>query len=126
MVLRRIVADTKSNMQLLEQMLTANVDKSVLPPPSVPGRRWAMVDSGSQPNVADVAREFPDHPIRESAGQTMGLQYRAADGSLISNMGETEIVHQEPDGECYPLVIQNARLHSIIISTPWWAHAVPR
>ena len=75
-----------------------------------------MVDSGSQPNVADCPREFPQHPIRPSEGQKIGLSYKAADGSLIPNEGEIQIQHLEADGTVYDFTIQNAKVHCPIIS----------
>ena len=75
-----------------------------------------MVDSGSQPNVANCRKEFPAHELRESEGQKMGLMYKGANGALIPNQGEVDIVHQEPDGQLYPLTIQHADVHCIILS----------
>ena len=75
-----------------------------------------MADCGSQPNVADCRREFPDRVINPSEGQRMGLRYKAADGSLIANEGEVHIQHQEDDGEVYDFTVQNANVHCTIIS----------
>ena len=115
-VSRRVAANSGPSMQLLHQMLTANVNKKVLPPKCMPGKKWAMVDSGSQPNVSNCAVEFPDNDIRESEGQRMGLRYKTADGSLVPNQGEIEISHLEPDGEIYNFVVQHANVHCTIIS----------
>ena len=101
---------------MLQQMLTANVDRSVLPPKRLNTRKWKTVDSGSQPNVADCRREFPDHAIHTSEGQKMGLRYKAADGSLIANEGEVHIQHQEDDGEVYDFTVQHAKVQCTIIS----------
>ena len=52
-VSQRIAVDSNAALQMLHSMLTANVDKSVKPPTDSTGRKRAMVDSGSQPDVAD-------------------------------------------------------------------------
>ena len=46
----------------------------------------------------------------------MGLQYKAADGSLIPNEGETDVTHVEADGDTYPFTFQHAIVHCPIIS----------
>ena len=57
-----------------------------------------MLDPGSEPNVANCSKEFPDHAVRESAGQRQGLMYKGANGALIPNKGEIDVVHREVDG----------------------------
>ena len=84
----RHAARTEQDLQHLRQMLTAQVDKSVRPPAPRRGRKWAMVDSGSQPNVADCAKEFPEHEIRVRAGQMSGLMYKGANGARIPTNGK--------------------------------------
>ena len=118
-VKRRIAADSDANVKLLRQMLTPAVDKSVLPPKAVPGRKWTMVDSGSQPNVADCPKEFPDHPVRPIDGSKSGLHYKGADGSLIPNRGEVDVTHVEPDGETYEFTFQDAPVHCPILSVKY-------
>ena len=115
-VCRRVQADSDANVALLRQMLTANANRDVVPPKCIPGKKWSMVDSGSQPNVADIPKEFPKHNVRISEGQKSGLCYKAADGSLIPNLGESDIVHVEPDGEQYTFTFQNAKVHCPILS----------
>ena len=75
-----------------------------------------MFDSGSRPNVANCHTEFPGHQIRESEGQKVGLLYKGANGALIPNEGEVDVVHREPDGQLYPLTIQHADVHCIMLS----------
>ena len=75
-----------------------------------------MLDSGSEPNVANCTKSFPSHPITESEGQRKGLHYKGADGTLIPNKGECSIVHREADGTLYPFTFQHADVHSIILS----------
>ena len=115
-VSQRVTVNSKEALQMLHSMLTANVDRSVLPPKAVAGRKWSMVDSGSQPNVADCPKEFPQHPIRESEGQRQGVQYKSASGALIANEGEIDVTHIEADGERYHFTFQNANVHCPIIS----------
>ena len=74
-----------------------------------------MLDSGSEPNIANCKKSFPSHPIRESEGQRRGLKYKGADGTLIPNEGECEITHREPDGTLYKMVFQHGDVHSIIL-----------
>ena len=75
-----------------------------------------MVDSGSQPNIADCKEAFPHAKIVPSEGQKKGLQYKAADGSLIPNRGETTVRHREADGSTFEFVFQDAPVHCPIIS----------
>ena len=100
----------------LEQMLCANVDHSVPPPPAVPGKKWSMVDSGSQPTVANCSKEFPMHKVHPSEGSRAGLKYKAANGELIPNLGEVFVQHREADGSVYDFVFQHAEVHCPIIS----------
>ena len=100
-------------------MLTANVDKTVPPPPPVAGKQWCMVDSGSEPNVVDGPRVFPNHPIRESPGQRRGLQYKGANGALIPNEGELDITHRESDGSMFRFTFQHAKVHCPILSVTY-------
>ena len=75
---RKHVKKVKSRMHVwshqdilkLEQMLCANMkaDTRVPPPPPVRGKAWFMLDSGSEPNVADCSAVFPKHDINMNAG----------------------------------------------------------
>ena len=118
---RRVQADSDANIALLRQMLTSNVNKEVLPPKGIIGKKWSMVDSSSQPNVADIPKEFPKHPIRVSDCQKAGLCYKGADGSLIPNLGESDIIHVEADGEQYTFTFKNANIHCPIHSVRYLA-----
>ena len=90
---------------------------------TAPSRLLASLDASGpwwtqavSPTSRTAPHQFPDHPVRPSEGQKCGLNYKAADGSLIPNEGETTITHAEPDGELYDFVFQNARVHCPIIS----------
>ena len=115
-VSERVAPWTDADLFRLHQMLTANVDHKVKPPRAIAGKVWSMLDSGSQPNVADCKKTFPHLKIRESAGQRQGLQYTGADGSLIPNEGECQVVHREADGTTYKVTVQHARVHCQILS----------
>ena len=115
-VSQRLQAWSDQDMLFLENMIAASVDYKAKPPAPVPGKKWAMVDSGSQPTVADCKREFPSHTIHESAGSRAGLQYKAANGQLIDNEGEVYIQHREPDGSTYNFTFQHAKVHCPIVS----------
>ena len=114
---RRQDATTDEDIEQLQRIFTAKANPfSVQPPKAIPGKKWAMVDSGSQPNVTNASKEFPGHPVKESEAQRNGVMYKAADGSLIPNLGEIDIVHVEPDGERYKMTLQNAPVHCTILS----------
>ena len=113
---KRVLASKPCDVDMLRRLLTANVDYNVAPPKPVPGRKWSMVDSGSQPTVADCEKEVPGHTIRPSAGQKQGVQYKCADGSLIPNMGECCVTHREHDGTLIDFVFQHAKVHTPIVS----------
>ena len=115
-VRERLVLWSDQDIMRLERMLTSNVDTSVPPPPPVAGKVWVMVDSGSEPNVCDGPLVFPKHPIRESAGQRSGLQYKGANGALIPNEGELDITHRESDGSRFRSAFQNAKVHCAILN----------
>ena len=99
-----------------EQMLTANVNYNVAPPRAVKGKAWTMLDSGSQPNVANCKKVFPHLQVQESEGQRRGLQYKGADGTLIPNEGECHVVHRENNGDTFKVTVQHAQVHCPILS----------
>ena len=80
---------------------------------------WAMINPGSEPTVANCKMEFPQHVIRESAGQRSGLMYKMADGTLIPNQGETDVVHAESDGPKFNVTFQHAEVHCPIVSVTY-------
>ena len=104
------------DIMLLENMIAASVNHKVSPPPPVAGKKWSMVDSGSQPTVADCPKEFPNHKIFESEGQRNGLKYKVVAGDLIPNLGEVHIQHREADGTVSNFTVQNAKVHCPIVS----------
>ena len=118
-VSQRVVAWTDQDMLRLEQLLTANADRTVAPPKPVAGKRWTMLDSGSEPNVANCEKVFPQHAIRESEGQRRGLHYKGADGTLIPNKGEVAIIHREADGSLFDFTFQHADVHCPILSVTY-------
>ena len=50
---QRVTAWSDQDMMKLEKLLTANADRHVAPPRALPGGKWTMLDSGSEPNVAN-------------------------------------------------------------------------
>ena len=110
------------DLEELEKMITSYKNKDAKPPPEVAGHLWSMLDSGSEPTVADCEVSFPDHQIRESAGQKQGVQYKSASGQLIANEGEVEVVHQDPNGGRYSFTFQHAKVHCPIVSVTQLIH----
>ena len=106
-------------MLMLHKMLTANASRDVLPPKAVQGKKWTMLDSGSEPNVANCKKEFPNHQIKESPGQRQGLLYKGANGALIPNEGEVDLVHRENDGSTFDFKFQHADVHCPILSVTY-------
>ena len=86
---QRVSTRSDDELSRVFQMLTPQISNSearkVKPPKPIHGKRWAMIDSGSQPNVANCRKEFPQYLIRESEAQRQGVQYKRADGCLIPN-----------------------------------------
>ena len=103
-------------MLLLYKLLAANADRHVSPPKAVAGKVWSMVDSRSEPNVANCKNVFPANTIRESPGQRQGLQYKGADGSLIPNEGECYVTHREANGSQFQFTVQHAQVHCPTLS----------
>ena len=56
-----------------------------------------MLDSGSEPNVANINKEIRDHPIQESDGRRKGLKYKTAGGTITLNDCEFKLQHHERD-----------------------------
>ena len=77
---------------------------------------WTIVDSGSEPTVADCTQHFPNHVIHQSEAQRKSIHYKGADGSVIPNEGEVHVVHRADDGETYELTFQHAKVHTPILS----------
>ena len=87
-----------------------------IPPPNVKGRVWAMIDSGSEPTVANCQTTFPGHAIRPSAAQKRGVRYVSATGGTVPNEGEVEIVHRDPILGDFNFTFQHAQVGCPIIS----------
>ena len=95
---KRLRISNDSDLEALEKMLTANMDKEAQPPPEIKDHVWSMLDSGSEPTIADCAKVFPSHPIQKSEGQEMGVAYKSASGQLIPNEGQVNVVHHDQNG----------------------------
>ena len=75
-----------------------------------------MLDSGSQPTVANCKQVFPQHIIEESEGQRSGLRYKVASGTLVPNEGQVHVNHKDPDGTLFKFACQHANVHCPILS----------
>ena len=115
----RLELHTEEDFKKLEELIMANMNWSAKPPKILKGNKgkiWTIVDSGSEPTVADCEKHFPGHVIRESDAQRKGVLYKGADGSLIPNQGEVRVTHRAADGQTYQLTFQNAKVHTPILS----------
>ena len=112
----RINVLSDSDLARLEKLLTSSVNKNVAPPLSVYGKVWAMLDSGSQPTVANCKQTFPHHPLEESEGQRRGLKYKVADGTLVPNEGQVHVTHRDGQGKSFQFTFQHANVHCPILS----------
>ena len=92
--------------------------KTGKPPPlqQLKNKNWAMIDSGSEPTIANCSKIFPDHPLRTSEAQRRGVRYVSATGDTVKNEGEVEITHRDPNIGDFNCVVQNADVHCPIIS----------
>ena len=75
-----------------------------------------MLDSGSEPTVANCELAFPDHPIQPSEGQRRGVKYVSATGGTVPNEGQVCITHRDPHLGDFDFVFQHAKVHVPIIS----------
>ena len=78
------------------------------------GRLWAMVDSGSEPTVADAKKHFPGHAVVPSKHQ--GRKYSCANGSEIVNAGQVHITHRDVKHGDFEFTCENAPVHCPILS----------
>ena len=116
------VKDHANEIATLERYSMSNHDVLTVPPPagSKDAIIWGMIDSGSNPMVADCPKYFPDHPIRPSKAQRNGVKYYSASGCAIKNEGEISVVHRGPCGKDFGLVIQNAKVACPIMSVRYF------
>ena len=91
-------------------------EKGAQPPKSVRGKLWAMIDSGSEPTIANCEQAVPDHKVVPSAGSKKGLKYMAASGDKVPNLGECHVVHRDPKQGDFKFCFQHAPVHLPIIS----------
>ena len=77
---------------------------------------WALADSGLPAHVADCRKILAGATIRQSEGQTNGVQFQPASGASIPNRGEAEIVYFTPDGQRRRTVFQDAAVGMAILS----------
>ena len=113
---KEFVINSEEDIAALEKYITSNVPKEKPPPPKAMKGAWAMLDSGSAPNVADVPKHFPGHPVRESKAQRKGVKYVDASGGQIPNEGETCLVHRDEKQGDFGFVFQNGKVHCPILS----------
>ena len=85
----------KDDLDVLERFICSNNRRDVIPPKNISGVKWAMIDSGSEPTVADATKCFPKHQVRPSKGQREGLSYVSATGDQVKNEGEVAIIHRD-------------------------------
>ena len=58
----------------------------------------SVLDNGSVETVANAKKTFPGHKVSESAGSKKGVNYVAADGGLMPNLGEVEVTLTAENG----------------------------
>ena len=76
-----------------------------------------LIDSGAAEHVS-APGEFPDHIMMESKGSRMGLNYIAANGKPIPNLGEQKIQVTTGEGHLCGLKFQSADVNRPIMSVP--------
>lgn len=108
-VTKRMSAMTDDELELLRRMLTSSAKKDVRPPPPFHGKKWSMVDLGSEPSVANCKRDFPDHAIKESGGQRRCLKYNTAAGDLVAKECEINLQHVDNDGNVFDFRFSTCR-----------------
>ena len=79
-------------------------------------RVWTMLDSGSEPTVANCKVAFPNHPIEESPAQRRGVKYMSATGGTVANPGQVHVVHRNPRLGDFNFTFQHAPVQCPIIS----------
>ena len=120
---QRVSILSDDDLVRLEALLTSAVNKKhVKPPLEIMGKVWAMLDSGSQPTIANCKKAFPGHELMESDGQRRGLQYKVADGRLVPNEGRVQVTHVDKDGAAFNFTFQHANVHCPILSVSELVH----
>ena len=78
---------------------------------------WAILDSGSSINGIDVEKYIPKTKLRESSAQRKGQTYKAANGGILKNEGETDVQVKMQEGHIDNVTWQNVKLDMPILST---------
>ena len=96
----------------------------IAPVTTDPSKDWGnhrykeiLVDSGAAEHVSP-SKDFPDHFIYESEGSRSGLNYLAANGQEIPNLGEQRISVTTGEGHLCGLKFQTADVTRPILSVP--------
>lgn len=120
---QRVNVLSDDDLVRLEALPTFAVNKkSAKPPLEVMGKVWAMLDSGSQPTIANCRKVFPDHVLQEPDGRRRGLKYKVADGRLVPNQGQVQVKHIDKDGATFDFTFQHANVHRPILSVSELVH----
>ena len=85
-------------------------------------RIWVTADSGAADSVTgrDTAEAIP---VKETEASRNGMNYRAANGSVIANYGEKELKGYNGQGGAVNMVLQVADVTKTLGSVPQWAEA---
>ena len=87
------------------------------PPHSRKHGVWAILDSGSSINGTEVERLVPNSKLRKSQAQRSGQTYTAANGGVMHNHGETDLITKTQEGQVDTYTFQNVKLDMPILST---------
>ena len=112
-------ADIKALAKWMCAMQKAAKNQTPPPLPKIKNKIWAMIDSGSEPTIANCSRVFPKHPIKQSEAQKRGVRYVSATGNTVENKGEVDITHRDPDICDFHFTFQHADVHCPIISVKY-------
>ena len=75
-----------------------------------------MIDSGSEPTIANCKDAFPGHKVVSSAGSKAGLQCMAASGDKVPNLGECHVVRRDAVQRDFKVCCQHAPVYVPTIS----------
>ena len=79
-----------------------------------------MIDSRSEPTIANCIRTFPDHTVQLSEAQKRGVRHVSATGTTVENQGQVDVTHRDPNIGDFHFTVQHADVHCPIVPADYF------